>query len=100
MANVNENIFYFFRHILNYLRSDRLVIPNGYRELDLLKVEAAFFGLERLVQEIDAMTASRQPRRRPRARKKSSQSVGEIHRVHEKNGDLYMYDEDSDWFYD
>ncbi|KAH3755732.1 BTB/POZ domain-containing protein KCTD6-like [Dreissena polymorpha] len=92
-----------FRHILNYLRSDRLSVPYGFREFDLLKVEADYYGLPALVQEIEVILVSfkRKRRRRPNSnRKKTSQSVNELHRVHERDGDLYISDEDSDWFYD
>ena len=91
----------FCRHVLNYLRSDRLAVPHGFREYDLLKVEADYYGLQSLVQEIDdtIMAKKRRNRRRP-PRKKTSQSATELHRVQEKNGDLYISDADSDWFYD
>ncbi|XP_060568576.1 BTB/POZ domain-containing protein KCTD6-like [Ruditapes philippinarum] len=90
-----------FRHILNYLRSDRLTTPFGFRDLKLLKVEADYYGLPGLVQEVDLVLNSRRRNRRRRQRNKTtSQSVTELHRVHERNGDLYISDEDSDWFYD
>ncbi|KAL4220631.1 BTB/POZ domain-containing protein kctd15 [Mactra antiquata] len=88
-----------FRHILNYLRSDRLTVPYGFRELDLLKVEADYYGLPAVVTEIEITIASRKRNRRRKPRKKTSQSVGELNRIHERNGDLYISDEDSDWFY-
>ncbi|KAL3848618.1 hypothetical protein ACJMK2_019466 [Sinanodonta woodiana] len=89
-----------FRFILNYLRSDKLVVPQGYRDLDILKEEADHYGLEGLVREVDSLIALRKRRRRPRQRKKSSQSTGELHRLVERNGDLYLSDEGSDYFYD
>ncbi|XP_045199627.2 BTB/POZ domain-containing protein KCTD6-like [Mercenaria mercenaria] len=89
-----------FRHILNYLRSDRLTTPFGFRDLILLKVEADYYGLPGLVQEVELALNSRRRNRRRRQRKKTSQSATELHRVHERNGDLYISDEDSDWFYD
>jgi len=77
-------------------------VPFGFREYDLLKVEADYYGLQALVQEIEMIMVSmkRKRRRRPN-RKKTSQSVGELNRIHESNGDLYAgSDDESDWFYD
>ena len=79
-------------------------MPHGFRELDLLKVEADFYGLDGLVQEVEALIFERKQRshhrrRRPQ-RKKTSQSVNELHRVQERDGGLYISDGDSDWFYD
>lgn len=92
---------FYFRHILNYLRSNRLAVPFGFREYALLKVEADYYGLQSLVQEVElSMTSQRRRRRRRPNQRNASQSVQELHRVHEKNGDLYISDGDSDWFYD
>ncbi|WAR27724.1 KCTD6-like protein [Mya arenaria] len=90
-----------FRHILNYLRSERLAVPFGFREFDLMKIEADYYGLPALVHEIEMTLASfkRKRRRRPN-RKKTSQSVSELNSIHVKNGDVYGSEEDSDWFYD
>lgn len=99
--NLNQTSGCSYRHILNYLRSNRLAVPFGFREFALLKVEADYYGLRSLVQEVDLAVASQRRRRRRRPPpKNASKSVGELHRVHERNGDLYISDEDSDWFYD
>lgn len=37
-----------FRHVLNFLRSGELVLPEGFNEFDLLEREAEFFKLEEL----------------------------------------------------
>ena len=41
-----------FRHILNYLRHDRLFLPENFDEFDLLIVEAEFYGLKTLKLEL------------------------------------------------
>jgi len=41
-----------FRHVLNFLRSGRLSLPNDFRQLDLLATEADFYQLEDLIKEI------------------------------------------------
>ncbi|XP_030855834.1 BTB/POZ domain-containing protein KCTD21-like [Strongylocentrotus purpuratus] len=41
-----------FRHILNYLRSNILVLPDGFNELQLLACEADFFQLDTLKEEV------------------------------------------------
>lgn len=89
-----------FRYVLNYLRSDRLTIPFGFRDLKLLKDEADYYGLPDLAKQVDLAITSRRRNRRRRQRNRTSQSTAELHRVHEKNGDLYISDDDSDWFYD
>lgn len=41
-----------FRYILNYLRSGSLDLPDGFTELALLRREADFFQIPRLLEEI------------------------------------------------
>jgi len=41
-----------FRHILNYLRSRRLDLPEGYKELRLLRREADFYQIKPLLEEL------------------------------------------------
>ncbi|XP_078524705.1 BTB/POZ domain-containing protein KCTD11 [Lissotriton helveticus] len=41
-----------FRHVLNFLRFDRLDLPEGYRELALLEREADFYQIRPLLEEI------------------------------------------------
>lgn len=41
-----------FRHILNYLRSNSLDLPDGFREVALLRREADFFQIRPLLEEI------------------------------------------------
>ncbi|XP_041034799.1 BTB/POZ domain-containing protein KCTD21-like [Carcharodon carcharias] len=43
-----------FRHILNYLRSSHLDLPEAYRELRLLKREADFYQIGPLMEELGA----------------------------------------------
>ncbi|KAL8596228.1 hypothetical protein ACOMHN_021268 [Nucella lapillus] len=48
-----------FRHILNYLRTDRLLLPDGFREVALLREEAAYYELPGLVADLDGMLENR-----------------------------------------
>lgn len=41
-----------FVHILNYLRSARLALPDGFKHLDPLAVEADYFQIEPLIYDI------------------------------------------------
>ncbi|KAK1169717.1 BTB/POZ domain-containing protein KCTD4-like [Acipenser oxyrinchus oxyrinchus] len=41
-----------FRHILNFLRTGELILPEGFQECGLLVREAEFYGLERLAEAI------------------------------------------------
>ena len=55
------------RHILNYLRTDRLLLPDGFREVSLLREEAAYYELPGLVADLDGLLENRrrnQPARR------------------------------------
>ncbi|XP_022655241.1 BTB/POZ domain-containing protein kctd15-like isoform X2 [Varroa destructor] len=44
-----------FRHILNYLRCGRLVLPNNFHELDLLREEAKYYDIPSLSREIEEL---------------------------------------------
>lgn len=51
-----------FRHILNYLRCGRLVLPENFDELELLREEAKFYDIASLNREIDELwTALHRP---------------------------------------
>lgn len=39
-----------FRHILNYLRTNTLAIPDNFAELDLLYEEAKFYDIQPLIR--------------------------------------------------
>ena len=41
-----------FRHVLNYLRCDKLVLPEGFNELRLIECEADFFMLPSLKEAV------------------------------------------------
>eukprot|EP00057_Strongylocentrotus_purpuratus_P022553 XP_011677027.1 PREDICTED: BTB/POZ domain-containing protein KCTD4-like [Strongylocentrotus purpuratus] len=41
-----------FRHVLNFLRLQKLVLPEGYNELKLLQEEADFFQLDSMKKEV------------------------------------------------
>ena len=47
-----------FRHILNYLRSSSLDLPDGFSELNLLRREADFYQIHPLLEEIRHYEAS------------------------------------------
>ncbi|KAI4498706.1 hypothetical protein M0802_006173 [Mischocyttarus mexicanus] len=42
-----------FRYILDYLRDERVVLPEGLKECERLKKEAVYYGLDDLVRIID-----------------------------------------------
>ncbi|XP_071477242.1 BTB/POZ domain-containing protein KCTD8-like [Diadema antillarum] len=44
-----------FRHVLNYLRDNELILPEGFNELTLLEREADFYQLESLKADIQAL---------------------------------------------
>ena len=43
-----------FRHVLNFLRSGRLCIPQGFKDLDLLEAEADFYQIPAMISEVRA----------------------------------------------
>ncbi|VDP13065.1 unnamed protein product [Soboliphyme baturini] len=47
-----------FRHILDYLRNDKLILPCNFNELDQLLQEAKFYRLSQLVGEITRLCGS------------------------------------------
>ena len=65
-SSSQEIITICFRHVLNYLRTDRLLLPDGFREVALLREEAAFYELPGLVGILDGMLENR---RRQQARR-------------------------------
>ena len=40
---------YMFRHVLNFLRSGRLCLPQGFKDFDLLEAEADFYQIPALI---------------------------------------------------
>ncbi|KAI8505297.1 hypothetical protein Bbelb_174060 [Branchiostoma belcheri] len=44
-----------FRHVLNFLRIGKLVLPEGFKELDLLEMEAEFYQIEGLIEALQIM---------------------------------------------
>lgn len=53
-----------FRHILNYLRNARLVVPDDLREIDLLYEEARYFELTPMMIAIDDLKRTTERRLR------------------------------------
>lgn len=47
-----------FRHILNFLRYDDLILPSKYKEIDILQQEAKYFELEPLIKKLHEYCAS------------------------------------------
>ncbi|KAK3107309.1 hypothetical protein FSP39_011592 [Pinctada imbricata] len=91
---------YVFRFVLNYLRTNKLIVPNGYKELHLLKEEADYFGLDDLVAEVERVLTSRRRRNRPKINKSVSRSWGSFSKICDENGSILFDDDGSDWFYD
>lgn len=48
-----------FRHILNYLRTGKLLLPEDFTDLLNLKLEADFYRIDTLVMEIDELIRAR-----------------------------------------
>ncbi|XP_033111343.1 BTB/POZ domain-containing protein KCTD6-like [Anneissia japonica] len=42
-----------FRHILNFLRRSKLILPDGFQEWDILSAEADYYQIQELIQLID-----------------------------------------------
>ncbi|ESO93747.1 hypothetical protein LOTGIDRAFT_153206 [Lottia gigantea] len=83
-----------FRHILNFLRTSHVLLPTGFRDLEILREEARFYGLDEMVKELNIMLEKRFRKRRGRGlNKRFSSSMGEnMHQIQE--------DDDLDFFED
>ena len=60
--STDKNGYYFidrcghiFQYILQFLRCGKLVLPQGFNELELLKVEADFYQIEGLISAVSAV---------------------------------------------
>ena len=53
-----------FRYVLNFLRRSELALPEDFKELDMLRKEAAFYQLQPLVDAIENCTRERRPEQR------------------------------------
>ncbi|XP_071950501.1 BTB/POZ domain-containing protein KCTD6-like [Antedon mediterranea] len=42
-----------FRHVLNFLRRSKLILPDGFKEWDILSAEADFYQIQDLIQAIN-----------------------------------------------
>ena len=49
-----------FRYVLNFLRSDRLVLPADFTELDMLELEADFYQLTELTDAVKVLQKGKQ----------------------------------------
>ncbi|CAH1232504.1 KCTD21 [Branchiostoma lanceolatum] len=50
-----------FRHVLNFLRTNQLVIPEDFKELPLLEMEADFYQIQPLIEAISSYKARLAP---------------------------------------
>ncbi|KAJ8932667.1 hypothetical protein NQ318_012646 [Aromia moschata] len=48
-----------FRHILNFMRNSRLLIPDNFQDLDLLLEEAKYFDITPMVRHLEQMKKDR-----------------------------------------
>lgn len=62
-----------FRHILNFLRYDDLVLPSDYSELSILYCEAKYFELFHLVDRLDEYSNSTLSQKLPQSSAMSSE---------------------------
>ena len=53
---------YMFRHVLNFLRSGRLCLPQGFKDWDLLEAEADFYQIPQLIAAIHGLRKSEKTR--------------------------------------
>ncbi|KAF2344534.1 Potassium channel tetramerization-type BTB domain, partial [Trinorchestia longiramus] len=51
-----------FRHVLNFMRHGRLLLPDDFTDFDLLLEEARFFEIHGLVRQIEDLRRSQRPR--------------------------------------
>ncbi|XP_050300041.1 BTB/POZ domain-containing protein Tiwaz [Anthonomus grandis grandis] len=49
-----------FRHILNFMRNSKLLIPENFQDLDLLLEEAKYFDIPPMVRQLEQMKKERQ----------------------------------------
>ncbi|XP_071175506.1 BTB/POZ domain-containing protein KCTD21-like [Mytilus edulis] len=103
-----------FRYVLNYLRSKKLTLPQGYKELAMLKEEAEYYDLCQLVFNVEKVLKSRRRNRnKPRNNKGGpnqrapsnalSRSLGSDMNslaLCDENGSVIFEDDSSDYFYD
>lgn len=113
VAMVTTDII-FFRYVLNFLRCKKLTLPQGYKELAMLKEEAEYYDLRQLVADVEKILKSRRRNRnKPRNRNGQnsrvvpanplSRSLGsDINSLSlcDENGSVIFEDDSSDFFYD
>lgn len=51
---------YLFRYVLNYLRSSALCLPDGFKLLDQLCLEADFYQIQPLIEELNCIKKSKE----------------------------------------
>lgn len=107
----------FFRYVLNFLRSRKLTLPQGYKELAMLREEAEYYDLCQLVFDVEKVLKSRRrTRNRPRNGNRPnhkmvngsnsnnlSRSLGSDMNslaLCDENGSVIFEDDSSDFFYD
>ncbi|XP_054721360.1 BTB/POZ domain-containing protein kctd15-like [Uloborus diversus] len=63
-----------FRHILNFMRTNNLSLPDDFNELDLLYEEARFYDIPAMVRQIEQLRRERSKRKAETICSSSSQS--------------------------
>ncbi|CAF4940409.1 unnamed protein product [Pieris macdunnoughi] len=49
-----------FRHILNYLRNRRLILPNNFADYNLLVTEVEYFQLHQMLEDLEKWNSERE----------------------------------------
>ncbi|GAB1602880.1 BTB/POZ domain-containing protein KCTD6-like [Argonauta hians] len=83
-----------FRYVLNFMRTSKLLLPNGFRELLMLKEEADYFEIDLLLQRIDSLEQNRRKHCKSR-RKKSFHSSLEVLNLNRSDFELIG---DNEWW--
>lgn len=85
-----------FRYVLNFMRTSKLLLPNGFRELLMLREEASYFEIDNLMRRIDSLDQNRRRNFKPR-RKKSFHSSLEVLNLNRTDFELIG---DGEWWED
>lgn len=78
------------------MRTSKLLLPNGFRELLMLREEASYFEIDNLMRRIDSLDQNRRRNFKPR-RKKSFHSSLEVLNLNRTDFELIG---DGEWWED